>query len=212
MTDAMTQAVTDAVSTAVPAPGTMQSRVRAALLTPGAGSNREHHSLVALARALSPIPSERIDFPYRLAGRPFPDRAPVLIATITTAVGDLCDRVGCQPSEVLLLGRSMGGRMCSMAVAEGLEAAGLVLVSYPLHPPGKPDRLRTAHLPEVTVPCLFISGTRDTFATPQELVAATALVNGPVTTRFIDGGRHELDRCDPELCAGLTDWLAGPVS
>lgn len=188
------------------------STVRAALLTPGAGSSREHHSLVALAEALSPRPAERIDFSYRIAGRAFPDRAPVLIATIRRAVDALCDRVGCQPSDVLLLGRSMGGRMCSMAVAEGLRAAGLVLVSYPLHPPGKPDRLRTAHLPQVAVPCLFISGTRDNFASPEELLAATALVSGPVTTSFIDGGRHELDRHDPQLCAAVTDWLAGPGS
>ncbi|MFN0028892.1 MAG: alpha/beta family hydrolase [Acidimicrobiales bacterium] len=182
------------------------------LLTPGAGSSREHHSLVALAGALSPLPTERIDFPYRIAGRPFPDRAPVLIATIRDAVAALCDRAGCDATEVLLLGRSMGGRMCSMAVADGLGAAGLVLVSYPLHPPRKPQQLRTAHLPQLSVPCLFISGTRDTFATPDELLAATALIRGPVTTRFIDGGRHELDRHDPQLCATVTEWLAGPTS
>jgi len=190
---------------------TIGSGVRAALLTPGAGSSREHHSLVALADALSPLPADRIDFPYRIAGRPFPDRAPVLVATIGAAVHALCDRVGCRPAEVLLVGRSMGGRMCSMAVAEGLEAAGLVLVSYPLHPPGQPERLRIAHLPQVTVPCLFISGTRDRFATPDELAAATALVSGPVTTVLVDRGPHELDRHDPQLCAALIDWLAQPV-
>ncbi len=189
----------------------IRSRVRAALLTPGAGSSRDHHSLMALAAALSPVPTERIDFPYRIAGRAFPDRAPVLLETIRSAVAALCDRVGCQPAEVLLLGRSMGGRMCSMAVAEGLGAAGLVLVSYPLHPPGKPDRLRTAHLPDVGVPCLFISGTRDSFASPEELAAATALVSGPVRTVLIDRGRHELDRHDPQLSAALNEWLASPV-
>ncbi len=194
-----------------PAGATIRSRVRAALLTPGAGSSRDHHSLVALVEALSPLTAERIDFPYRIAGRPFPDRAPVLLATIREGVLALCERVGCAPSEVLLLGRSMGGRMCSMAVAEGLGAAGLVLVSYPLHPPGKPDRLRIAHLPQVGVPCLFISGTRDNFATPDELLAATALVSGTVTTTFIEGGRHELDRHDAPLCAAMSDWLDAPA-
>ena len=63
------------------------------------------------------------------------------------------------PSPIVLGGRSMGGRMCSMAVAEALPAAGLVLISYPLHPPGKPDNLRIEHLPSLALPCLFISGT-----------------------------------------------------
>ena len=64
--------------------------------------------------------------------------------------------------------------MCSMAVAEGLPAAGLVLLSYPLHPPGKPEKLRTEHLPALEVPCLFVAGTRDPFGTPEEVEAATA--------------------------------------
>lgn len=68
----------------------------------------------------------------------------------------------------------MGGRMCSMAVAEGLGAAGLVLLGYPLHPPRKPEQLRTAHFGAIGVPCLFVSGTRDDFATVEELTMATA--------------------------------------
>ena len=86
----------------------------------------------------------------------------------------------------------MGGRMCSMAVAEGLPAAGLVLISYPLHPPGRPDRLRVEHLPALTVPCLFVSGTRDPFGTPAELEAATAAIPGPVTHVWIEGAGHEV--------------------
>ena len=82
--------------------------------------------------------------------------------------------------------------MCSMAVAEGLPAAGLVLISYPLHPPGRPDRLRTEHFPLLEVPCLFVSGTRDAFATPAELEAATQAIPGPVTHRWIEGKDHAL--------------------
>ena len=66
----------------------------------------------------------------------------------------------------MLGGRSFGGRMCSMAVAEGLPAAGLVLLSYPLHPPGRPDKLRVAHLPELRVPVLAVSGTPTPSAPP----------------------------------------------
>ena len=128
------------------------------------------------------------------------------------AVQALCAEHGVAPSQVLLGGRSMGGRMCSMAVAEGLGAAGLVLVSYPLHPPKRPDRLRTEHFPAIGVPCLFVSGTRDGFATPDELQAATAAIAGPVTHRWIDGGRHELDRDDDAVVAAVAAWLAGTSS
>ncbi len=181
--------------------------VRAALLTPGAGSSRDHHTLVALEQALAPRPVVRLDFPYRLAGRRFPDRAPVLVAAIVAAVDQLCVEHRVQPHEVLLGGRSMGGRMCSMAVAEGLPAAGLVLLGYPLHPPKKPEQLRTAHFAALEVPCLFVSGTNDAFATPEELTQATAMIAGPVHHHWIDKGRHELERRDPEICAVVTAWV-----
>ena len=82
----------------------------------------------------------------------------------------------------------MGGRICSLAVADGLPAAGLVLISYPLHPPGRPERLRIEHLPALEVPCLFISGTRDSFGTPEELEQHTKVIPGDVTPR-VDRGQ-----------------------
>lgn len=184
-------------------------RPAAVLLAPGSGSDRTHHTLVALETALAPRPCVRIDFPYRLAGRPFPDRAPVLVSTVVDAVRRLCAEHGLEPSDVLLGGRSMGGRMCSMAVAEGLGAAGLVLVGYPLHPPRKPEQLRTAHFPQVGVPCLFVSGTKDAFATPEELTTATRAIAGPVTHHWVEGGRHELDRYDERIVAAVAGWIAG---
>ena len=101
-------------------------------------------------------------------------------------------QAGVPPEHVFLGGRSYGGRVCSLAVAEGLPAAGLVLVSYPLHPPGRPGNARTAHLPDLRVPCLFVSGTRDQFGTPAELEAATAAIPAPVTHVWIEGGNHGL--------------------
>jgi predicted alpha/beta-hydrolase family hydrolase len=109
---------------------------------------------------------------------------------------------------MLLGGRSMGGRMASMAVADGLAAWGLLLVSYPLHPPGRPDRLRTDHFPSIEVPTLFVSGTRDSFGTVDELENATRAIPGPVTHVWIDGGRHELDRVDGRIVASVAEWLA----
>ncbi|HEX6596063.1 MAG TPA: alpha/beta family hydrolase, partial [Acidimicrobiales bacterium] len=79
-----------------------------------------------------------------------------------------------------------------LAVGEGLPALALVLVSDPLHPPGRPDRLRTEHFPSLDVPCLFVSGTRDAFGAPEELEEATAAIPGPVTHAWIEGGDHGL--------------------
>ena len=103
----------------------------------------------------------------------------------------------------------MGGRMCSMAVADGLAAAALVLVSYPLHPPGKPDRLRTEHFGALEVPCLFVSGTRDAFGSPAELESATAAIPGPVTHVWIEGGDHGLRGKDSQVAGvvGIGSWL-----
>jgi predicted alpha/beta-hydrolase family hydrolase len=179
----------------------------ALLLTPGAGSDRNHSSLVALEDALAPLPVARVDFPYRREGRKAPDRAPKLIACIEEEAAALAEREQVAPGEIVLGGRSMGGRMCSMAVAEGLSAAGLVLICYPLHPPGKPDRLRTEHLPELDLPCLFISGTKDPFGTPDEFAAAHALIPGPVTTVWLEGGRHDLRNKDADIVAAVATWL-----
>ena len=177
-------------------------------LTPGAGSSREHSSLVALEEALAPLPVRRADFPYRREGRRAPDRPPKLLACVVEEAGLLADGAGVAPEGIVLGGRSMGGRMCSMAVAEGLPAAGLALIAYPLHPPGKPDRLRIEHLPEITVPCLFVSGTRDPFGTPEEMEAHTAAIAGPVTHVWIDGGRHDLKGADAAVAAAVVDWAA----
>ncbi len=183
--------------------------VGAVLLTPSAGSGRSHPGLLAIEAALTPLPVDRMDFPYRLAGRRVPDRAPKLIASVVQGAEALVHRAEIAPRRLVLGGRSMGGRICSMAVAEGLPAAGLVLVAYPLHPPGRPERLRVAHLIDLEVPCLFVSGTRDTFATPSELEEATSAIPGPVTHAWIDGGRHELKGADGDVATAVSAWVAG---
>lgn len=179
----------------------------ALLLTPGAGSGRDHPTLLAVEEAVAPLPVARVDFPYRREGRKAPDRAPKLIACIVEEAAALVEAAGVAPESLVLGGRSMGGRMCSMAVGEGLPAAGLVLISYPLHPPGRPDRLRTEHLPNLHLPCLFVSGSRDAFGTPAELEAATATIPGAVTHLWIDGAGHELRRHDAAIAATVSRWL-----
>jgi predicted alpha/beta-hydrolase family hydrolase len=179
------------------------------VLTPGASAGRDQPSLVAIDAALTPggVRVERVDFPYHLAGRRAPDRPPVLIATVVAAAETLAAELGVPTTRIALGGRSMGGRMCSMAVADGLPAAALVLVSYPLHPPGKPDRPRTEHLGSLEVPCLFVSGTRDAFGTPEELEAATSSIPGPVTHAWIDGGDHGLRGRDEQVAATVRSWV-----
>ncbi|MFN0090717.1 MAG: alpha/beta family hydrolase [Acidimicrobiales bacterium] len=189
----------------------MMTIVQGVLLAPGAGSDRSSPTLVALEDALAPLPVRRMDFPYRKAGRRAPDRAPVLLRAVREEAEAFAAELGCDPAGLALGGRSMGGRMCSMAVAEGLPAAGLVLISYPLHPPGKPEKLRTDHLAALRCPCLFVSGDRDPFGSPAELEAACALVPGPVTTRWVEGGRHDLGRVGDlaQIVAAVKEWLAG---
>lgn len=181
-------------------------RAGALLLTPGAGADASHHTLVAVEQAVDPLPVARIDFPYRREGRKAPDRAPKAVACIREEAAALCERAGIDPASLVLGGRSYGGRMCSLAVAEGLPAAGLVLLSYPLHPPGKPDQLRTEHFPELAIPCLFVSGDRDPFGSPDELTAAIQDIPGPVTQVWVRGG-HDPRNVDDEIAAAVADWL-----
>jgi hypothetical protein len=183
--------------------------VAALILTPGASAGRDQPALVAIDEACTPrgVHVVRVDFPYRLAGRRAPDRPDVLMATVVDAAIGAARAVKTPLSRVAVGGRSMGGRMCSMAVADGLGAAALVLVSYPLHPPGKPERLRTEHFGALGVPCLFVSGTRDTFGTPDELESATQAIPGPVTHVWVDGGDHGLRRKDTQVAEIVADWV-----
>jgi predicted alpha/beta-hydrolase family hydrolase len=175
------------------------------LLAPGAGADRTQSALVAIDEAVTARGAvvRRMDFPYRKAGRRAPDRLPALVA----AVGEEAAAVAARASLLLLGGRSMGGRVCSVAVAAGLGAAGLVLVSYPLHPPGRPDRLRTEHFPALELPCLFVSGTRDAFGSVGELEAATAAIPGAVTHVWVERGDHGLRGKDNQVAGVVADWI-----
>jgi predicted alpha/beta-hydrolase family hydrolase len=184
----------------------------AVLLAPGASAGRDQPALVAIDRALAPWPVERIDFPYRKAGRRAPDRPPVLVETVRAEAAALAERAGVPPDRIVLGGRSMGGRMCSMAVADGLPAWALVLVSYPLHPPGRPDRNRAEHFEHLAVPCLFVSGTRDAFGAPAELEAATATIPGPVTHVWIEGGDHGLRGKDATVAHAVREFVDGLIA
>ena len=178
------------------------------LLFPGAGSASTHGSLVAIQAAVAPAPCVRADFPYRLAGKKVPDRAPVLLQSVREHAALL---LAADPNGLVLGGRSMGGRMCSLAVGDAddpLPAKALVLICYPLHPPGKPETLRVEHFPRLHVPCLFISGTKDTFGTPAELQQWTATIPGPVTHEWLEGKGHDLKGCDQRIADLVAAWVS----
>ena len=169
------------------------------LVTPGASADRDNRTLVALDEGLG-LPVERITIRSR-AVRKVHDQ-------LRHDMEAFADRLGADPSELVIGGRSFGGRMCSMLVAAGEPVTGLVLLSYPLHPPGKPDDLRTEHFGDIDVPVLFVSGTKDPFATPDELEAHAKEIAGPVTFTWLEGQPHA-PRDDRAVVAAVADWLSG---
>jgi predicted alpha/beta-hydrolase family hydrolase len=157
------------------------------VLAHGAGSNHNAAILRAIAEALTErgVAVARIDLPYRQKrpkGPPSPSGAAGDRAGIVAA----CAAFRGESSGPLIVGgHSYGGRQASMAVAEEPSIAdGLLLTSYPLHPPGKPDRLRTEHLPAISRPTLVVHGASDPFGSTDELTAALGLIEAP--TRLID--------------------------
>lgn len=135
----------------------------------GAGTGQEHPSIIGICQALAErgVRAVSFDFPYRTRGpkRP-PDRLPVLISAYTAVVDHVRPSVS---ARLVIGGRSMGGRVATHVAANGVDVDGVVAHAYPLHPPGRPDKLRVEHLPSVKVPMLFFNPTRDALAT-QDLV------------------------------------------
>lgn len=176
----------------------------------GAGGDRQHRLFLRLEDELS-LPVARIDFPYRRKGpgrRP-PDRMPKLIAAVNDAVAESAEAWGVSPKRLVVGGRSMGGRAASMAMAEGLTVAGLLLLSYPLHPPGKPEKLRVDHLDRLDRPVLLVQGRKDPFGTPEEFAEHLPAIPGPVTEHWVDGGHDPRPTRDDEIVSAVARWL-GP--
>ena len=162
------------------------------IYAPGAGSNVQDPFGVYACQALAAqgIPSARFQFPYQEAGSRRPDRPLVLQDTWRSVL----NAVRLPDINVVIGGRSMGGRVATLMVAEGLAetttgVAGLVAFAYPLHQPGHPEKARVQHLPNIRVPTLFCSGTRDTFGTPEEMSSATKQVKGS-RLHFMEGADH----------------------
>ena len=164
------------------------------VLAHGAGAGMEHPFMSGFTRGLNDdgVATLRFNFPYREAGRKFPDRPPAAIATWRAAMDEAARQghVHGDDGPVWAAGKSFGGRMASMAAAEGMDAAGLVYLGYPLHPPGKPEKLRDEHLYGLTLPMLFLQGSRDTFATRELLEGVVSRIGTSAVLAWIEGGDH----------------------
>ena len=165
------------------------------LLTHGAGGDRDGPGLVALARGLADRghPVVRANLPYREAGRPLPPKAERMVAAVA-AISRSAQRAIATDRGWVVGGKSYGGRVASMAVAEGSvpHAIGLLFYGYPLHPPGKPDRPRIDHWPRIAIPCLFLQGTHDAFGGEDILRSHLTDLGGPATVEVVVGGDHSL--------------------
>jgi predicted alpha/beta-hydrolase family hydrolase len=177
----------------------------------GAGAGQRHAFMVGTARELSAraIDVATFDFPYIAAGRHVPDRAPVLEQAFRDAVAEA--RRWSRAGLLVIGGKSMGGRIATHLGAQGVDGlAGIVVLGYPLHPPGKPDQPRIAHLPSITAPVLIVQGERDTFGTPSELEPVLKTMTAPVTLHVVAGGDHSLAvrRCTaPEIYDVIGEWV-----
>jgi predicted alpha/beta-hydrolase family hydrolase len=156
----------------------------------GAGGNMADKGVLATAAAMraNGIGVVRYNFLYREKKSGRPDQMPRLMATVA-AVAERA-RAELQPKKLIIGGRSMGGRAASMLAAEGFAADGLLLLAYPLHPPGKPEKLRDAHLPAIAMPVLCFNGTRDEFCTPGLMRRVLRQVTCPWQMQWIEGADH----------------------
>ena len=156
----------------------------------GAGGNMNDRGILQTANTLRSrgLGVVRFNFLYKekKAGRP--DPMPRLKECITAVVSRVREEI--EPKTLIIGGRSMGGRAASMLAADGFACDGLLLLAYPLHPPGKPDQLRDAHLPAIKVPVICFNGTRDPFCTPELMEAVLKRVKADWDMYWIEGADH----------------------
>ncbi len=195
---------------------------RAALiLGHGAGAGQRSTFMVDFARGLSALGLDVItfNFLYTEQGRRIPDRAPALESCYRAVIDRVRAEVESAQQSLFIGGKSMGGRIASQVAAAdaALPIAGLVLLGYPLHAPGKPDQRRDKHLPAIARPMLFVQGTRDAFGTPAELAPLVDALQPPPALHVVAQGDHsfKLARKDPaaqaalyaELQRVIADWI-----
>ena len=170
------------------------------ILGHGAGAGQLHPFMQLFANGLAERGCDVLtfNFSYMEQGRHVPDPKAKLEACYRAVIRAAQEHKKLQGNRLVLGGKSMGGRIASQVAAlpaEGstpLSVAGLIFLGYPLHPPGRPDKLRDAHLPQIKSPMLFIQGSRDAFGTQEEIGAVIKRLHLPATLHAIAGGDHSL--------------------
>jgi predicted alpha/beta-hydrolase family hydrolase len=196
------------------------------ILAHGAGAGQLSGFITDFARALSALGLDVVtfNFPYIEQQRRIPDRNPVLEACFRAVIDRTRAVIPSARGPLFIGGKSMGGRIATQVAAAdpALPISGVVLLGYPLHPPGKPAERRDRHLPAIARPVLFVQGSRDAFGTPEQLAPAVAAMRPSPTVCVVNEGDHsfKLRRKDPTAQAGvyaniqqdIVAWMRGIVT
>jgi predicted alpha/beta-hydrolase family hydrolase len=177
----------------------------------GAGGNMNDRGLLNTAAAIRKhgVGVVRFNFLYKEKKSGRPDPMPRLKECFTAVIARA--RKELSPKTLIIGGRSMGGRAASMLAADGFECDGLLLLAYPLHPPGKPDQLRDAHLPDIKVPVICFNGTRDPFCTPSLMEEVLTRVKTSWEMHWVEGADHSFHvpkssgKTDEQVLGGIGD-------
>jgi predicted alpha/beta-hydrolase family hydrolase len=181
-------------ATVYPAGAKSRSRITL-ILGHGAGSGQTSGFMVTFANALAArgIDVVTFNFSYIERGRHVPDPGDRLEACYRAVIDAARAHKKLKGNKLAIGGKSMGGRIASQVAAKGLDdLTGLVFLGYPLHPPGKPEQLRSKHLPNIKAPMLFVQGSRDSFGTPEELRPLLKTLKTPCKLYEVVGGDHSL--------------------
>ena len=185
----------------------------------GAGGNMNDRGILQTANAIRErgLGVVRFNFLYKEKKSGRPDPMPRLKDCFSAVV--VRARQELKPKTLIIGGRSMGGRAASMLAAEGFECDGLLLLAYPLHPPGKPEQLRDAHLPAIKIPVICFNGTRDPFCTPSLMEAVLKRVTTKWEMHWVEGADHSFHvlkssgKTDAQVLDEIADasgaWLRG---
>jgi predicted alpha/beta-hydrolase family hydrolase len=207
-------------TTAVYEPADAQSAVF--VCAHGAGGHMADRGLVKVAETMRSVGLGvvRFNFLYREQRSSRPDPMPRLMECISAVVARVRDEVA--PRAIVIGGRSMGGRAASMLAADGFPSDGLLLLAYPLHPAGQPEKLRDAHLPAITMPVLCVSGTRDPLCRRDLMERAVRTVTTHWTMHWLEGADHSFHvlkssgRTDSEVLQEVAEatrsWLTASIA
>jgi len=206
-------------TTAVYEPPSAGDEIAVFVCAHGAGGNMMDRGVLMTANAMraNGIGVVRFNFLYKEKKSGRPDPMPRLMETTAAVIAHV--RAELAPRVLVIGGRSMGGRAASMLAAESFDASGLLLLAYPLHPAGPPEKLRDAHLPKIQMPVLCFNGTRDTLCTPELMERALTTVTAPWDMRWVDGADHSFHvlkssgRTDADVMHDIGrvsgEWIAG---